>query len=129
MKKIRLLTLFVAILLVVTTLAGCGTVGTLDRIEDRVEKRLEEAESAFENTLRSSTPATAQTLTREEAEAIALKNAGLTGVTVTGLRSEYDIDDGIPEWEIEFYSGSWEYEYTIHAETGAILHSEKEIRD
>ena len=128
MKKYRLLVVFTAILLMAALFAGCGTARALDRAEDQVENRLDQAEKALENTLRSS-PTAAQMLTREEAESIALESAELTAEEITGLHSEYDIDDGVPEWEIDFYSGGWEYDYTIHAENGTILHSERDKRD
>ena len=128
MKKYRLLVVFTAILLMAALFAGCGTARALDRAEDRVENRMDQVEKALENALRSSTTA-AQTLTREEAESIALESAELTAEEITGLHSEYDIDDGVPEWEIDFYSGGWEYDYTIHAENGTILHSERDKRN
>ncbi len=65
-------------------------------------------------------------LTREEAEAIALAHVGLTREEVTRLRVEYDIDDGVPQYEVEFYKDGWEYDFEIHAETGAILSYEKD---
>ena len=65
-------------------------------------------------------------LTEAEAKAIALAHAGLT--EVTALEIEYDVDDGIPTYELEFESGQWEYGYEIHAETGEILDWEKEHR-
>ena len=65
-------------------------------------------------------------LTAEEAKAIALKHAGLTEAEVTGLRSEYDADDGVAHWDIDFRSGDFEYDYEVHAETGKVLKSEKE---
>lgn len=73
--------------------------------------------------------AAAPTLTAEEAEAIALAHAGLTAEQVTRLRSEFDRDDGVAQWEVEFRVGQMEYEYTIHAETGKILEWDKEIDD
>ena len=68
-------------------------------------------------------------LTREAAIAIALEHAGLTEADVTHLKAEFDQDDRTPEWEVEFRVGRMEYEYTIHAETGAILEWDKEIDD
>lgn len=68
-------------------------------------------------------------LTREAAIAIALEHAGLTEADVTRLKAEFDRDDRTPEWEVEFRVGRTEYEYTIHAETGAILEWDKEIDD
>ena len=68
-------------------------------------------------------PATAVTvsLTKEDAEAIALEHAGLTADQVVGLRTKYEIDDGVPVYEIDFHVDRIEYDYTIHAETGEIL--------
>jgi len=65
-------------------------------------------------------------LTKTEAEAIALKHAGVAVNQVKGLRSEFDIDRGIAHYEVEFRVGQWEYEYDIHAETGAVLYFEKD---
>ena len=60
-------------------------------------------------------------LTAAQVEALALADAGLPREQVKGLRTEFEWDDSIPEWEVEFYVGRTEYEYTIHGETGAIL--------
>ena len=68
-------------------------------------------------------------LTRQEALAIALAHAGLTADDVKRIECEYDVDDGVPEWEIEFRCGGMEYEYTIHAETGTILEWDRERDD
>lgn len=65
-------------------------------------------------------------LTKAEAEAIALKHAGFTAEQVKGLKSELDIDPGIAHYEVEFRVGQWEYDYDIHAETGAVLSFEKD---
>ena len=72
-------------------------------------------------------PAAAVTaeLTKEEAEAIALEHAGFTAEQVTGLRTKYEIDDGVPVYEIDFHVEWTEYDYTIHAETGDILECDR----
>ena len=67
------------------------------------------------------------TLTKEKAKTIALTHAGLAETEVTGLRVEYDMERGTPEWDVDFRSGDWEYDYEIHAETGAVIKSEKEF--
>lgn len=69
------------------------------------------------------------TVSASEAESIALDHAGLSAGEVKGLRSEYDVDDGVKEYEVEFRSGGWEYDYTIHAESGQILSWDKERDD
>ncbi len=65
-------------------------------------------------------------LTKTEAEAVALKHAGFAAGQVKGLRSEYDFDDGVVHYDVEFRAGQWEYEYEIHAQTGAVLSFEKD---
>lgn len=75
------------------------------------------------------TQPTPQPLTGENAQAIALTHAGLTVDQVTRLTVQYDVDDGTPEYEVEFRAGNWEYEYEIHAETGKILSWDKDYDD
>ena len=65
-------------------------------------------------------------LSREEARDIALNHAGFKKSQVKRLEIEYDVDDGIPEYSVEFYADGWEYDYEIHAETGKILEHHKE---
>ena len=65
-------------------------------------------------------------ITEEEAARIALDHAGLDQSQVSRLRVRYDRDDRIPEYDVEFREGRWEYEYEIHAETGTILSFEKD---
>lgn len=62
-----------------------------------------------------------------DAENLALKHAGTAAEQVTGLRSVYDLDDGVPEYKIKFRTGDWEYEYTVHAETGVIRDWDKDF--
>ncbi|MBQ3134730.1 MAG: PepSY domain-containing protein [Oscillospiraceae bacterium] len=69
---------------------------------------------------------TGDLLTRAQAEAIALNHAGLTAEQVWGLRSEFDIDDGVKVWDVEFRCDGWEYDYEIHAVSGAIRSFDKE---
>jgi uncharacterized membrane protein YkoI len=64
--------------------------------------------------------APAAQLSEDEALAIALDHAGFTAGEVTNLRIRLDTDDRTPDYEIEFRRGQLEYEYEIHAETGAI---------
>ena len=65
-------------------------------------------------------------ITRDEATAIALADAGFTADQVARLHTEFDFDEGRPEYDVEFHQGSYEYSYEIHAETGAILSRSKE---
>ena len=71
-------------------------------------------------------PAPAQAITKEDAQKIALDYLGLTADQVTRLRTSYEIDDRIPQYDVEFLEGDWEYEFEIHAETGKILSFDKD---
>lgn len=74
-------------------------------------------------------PAAASRITKEEAIAIALADAGFTQDQVTRLRAEFDYDDGRPEYEVDFHQDRCEYDYEIHAETGKILSRDKDLDD
>ena len=67
-----------------------------------------------------------QKLTREQAQKIALEHVGFTADQVTRLRTEYEVDDGIPQFDVEFHQGDWEYEFEIHGETGKIISYDKD---
>ena len=60
----------------------------------------------------------------EEAENIALGEAGLDRSAVALKPTEYDRERGNPVWEVEFYHENTEYDYEINADTGEILKKE-----
>lgn len=62
----------------------------------------------------------------EGAQAAALADAGLSAGEVTGMKVEPDRDNGRLAYEVEFWSGNSEYEYTIDGATGSILEYKKE---
>lgn len=68
-------------------------------------------------------------LTGEEAVAVALLHAGLNDSQVSRVEREFDWDDGVPTWDVSFRAGFWEYDYEIHAVTGAILKYDKDFDD
>ena len=88
-----------------------------------------EPASAPQQPVATEPPAAEEKLTREWAEEIALNHAGLTKDQVTRLKTEFDYDDGRPEYSVEFRHNGWEYDYEIHAQTGKILDWDKEYDD
>lgn len=42
------------------------------------------------------------------------------------LYTEYEMDDGIPQFDIELHQGDWEHEFEIHAKNGQILSYDKD---
>ncbi len=72
----------------------------------------------------------ADAISADTAKQIALDHAGLSAAEVQMDRAEYDLDDGVPEYEIKFRQGRKEYEYRIHAITGEVLtHHSEDDRD
>lgn len=68
-------------------------------------------------------------ISKEEAKASALKHAGLNESNISRYQIELEKENGVWKYDISFNSGNFEYEYTINAETGKIIKSEKEIID
>lgn len=64
----------------------------------------------------------------EKAKSIALDHVGLSSSQVTGMRAELDWDDGRAKYEVEFFSGNYEYEFEIDALNGTVLKSERDSR-
>ena len=64
-----------------------------------------------------------------KAKELALKHAGLSSKEVSFLQLKLDWDDGRMKYEVEFYSGTTEYDYDIDAVTGAILSSDRELEN
>lgn len=60
-------------------------------------------------------------LSEEEAKAAALEHAGVAEAEVTGMLVKLEKDDGILQYDVEFYAGDMEYDYEINAATGEIL--------
>lgn len=61
------------------------------------------------------------------AKEAALSNAGLTADQVAFTNIELDYDDGIAQYEIEFFANGTEYQYQINASTGAIMEMDTEF--
>lgn len=67
----------------------------------------------------------AATITEESAKTIALEHAGVTEASFH--RVELDTEDGREVYEVEFYTGNTEYDYTIARDTGEILSYDSDI--
>ena len=65
--------------------------------------------------------AAAATIDIEEAKRIALDHAGLSADEVKYMNAYLEYDDGIEQYEIQFYKGTTEYEYSIDAVNGTVL--------
>lgn len=70
-----------------------------------------------------------KTISKEEAEKIALNHAGLKASEVTRLRVELEKDNGRTYYEVDFRKGNYEYDYKIHSTTGKIVEWDKDFDD
>lgn len=65
----------------------------------------------------------------ERAKAIALSDAGLSAASVTFTEAKQDFDDGVPNYDLDFYTATHEYDYEINAKTGAIMDKSVEVNE
>lgn len=65
-------------------------------------------------------------ISQEQAKEIVLKHANLKSDQVKFGKIKLDYDDGVQEYDIEFYYNNKEYSYEIDANTGAILSYEQD---
>lgn len=64
---------------------------------------------------------TSSKITAEQAKYIALKHANLTIDKVKFDNIEYDTDNGLDKYDIDFHYNNQEYSYEIDTKTGEIL--------
>ena len=68
-------------------------------------------------------------ITEADAKQIALDHAGVSESETERMRVKLDRDDGVQEYEVNFYVGNREYDYDINAATGEIRSHDSEIDD
>lgn len=64
----------------------------------------------------------------EAAKSAALADAGVSAGDARFTKVRMDYEDGVPVYELEFYTAAHEYEYEIHAQTGAVFSRHAEAR-
>ena len=128
--KLKSITLLLVALLSISLLVGCSPKEVeqkLDAMEDSVEQQIDQVETKVDNAV---TPTQQSGYTPKisvaEAEATALAHAGFAADQVTGLRTELELDDRVPHYDVQFRQDYWEYEYEINADTGEIISFEKD---
>ena len=87
---------------------------------------------AVSNTISSTTDTAnkkSDLITKDQAKENALKHAGFDKAEVKFLKAEYDYEKGCETYEVEFRKDNFEYDYTIDAISGEILHFEKDFDD
>ncbi len=79
-----------------------------------------------ENELTYGSADTSSYIGEDTAIAAALADAGISADAASNIRTEFDCENGIIIYEIEFNSGGMEYEYDIDASSGTIVSSDVE---
>ena len=65
---------------------------------------------------------------QDRALEIALEHAGVNESDITQQRVELSNDDGVKEYEVEFYAGNQEYDYDIDAATGISVVTTRKLK-
>ena len=105
--------------------AATGTIRSFDsEIED--DYNIASAPSA---TPAAASASSGAAITEAEAKQIALDHAGVSESETERMRVKLGRDDGVQEYEVNFYVGNREYDYDINAATGAIRSYDSEIDD
>lgn len=103
--------------------ANSGKVASFDRELD-FHGKLQDFAQKISVADAVSVPAPSGEISAEEAQAIALRNAGVSSADRMKVKKDYD--DGMFVYEIEFVSGTTEYEMDISAADGSVLSFDKE---
>ncbi len=133
MKKIFLTVLLMAS--IIFTFSACGEAEIPQETPSQASKPIESSASKTASTVSENAPLTSQQtpsstqIDQARAKQIALSHAGIKAENAKALKIEFDRDDGIPSYEIEFRVGASEYEYDIHAQSGKILKAEKDDKN
>lgn len=88
-----------------------------------------DARTTKKKTTTTKQSASAKYIGIDKAKSAALSNAGKKSSDVTFTKAKLEKDDGVWQYEIEFISGDFEYEYEINAENGKIISQDKERMD
>ncbi|WP_294382457.1 PepSY domain-containing protein [uncultured Clostridium sp.] len=125
MKKLLIIS---SIIVATTSFMACGKV-TNNNSSTLIPNNSTAANqnNIIANNASNSTVNSNNKITIEEAKSIALKHSNLDESQVSFIRSEYDFDNGIEKYEIEFYYNNNKYEYEINAKTGDIISYDYDI--
>lgn len=113
MKKIIVL-MTVSTLMIASIFTGCTTPGSSQ--DSTPSTSMNETDKA-------------PTVSLDKAREIALAHAGVTAENVVFDDKEYDVDDGIAVYELEFTADGITYEYNVDAQSGEILSHEFSLDD
>ena len=111
-----------------TTAPGAGTTEN-GNAAGMTESTTETEAAASKTATETGNSGTDARISEDEAKEIVLKDAGVSEKDISGIRIKLEKDEGIWQYEVDFYAGDKEYDYNIDADTGKILSKDMEIDD
>ncbi len=110
-------------ILLVAAIVGCSTAyakpRTTEMTQSTLFERTETVSTGFSS--RTSASVTESYIGETEAKSIALAHARVNSADALRITCKLDYDDGVAEYDVEFWDGSKEYDYEINALTGNIM--------
>lgn len=105
-----------------------------EKVEAPVTEKATEENKAPE---KAEAPATKENTTKKKADnngkvsaevakQKALENADVKAEDAVFVKAEYDYDDRVPHYDVEFHANGYEYEYEVRASDGAVLDKDVE---
>lgn len=85
--------------------------------------------SSQKQTTQQTTQSAASTITRQQAQTIALQDAGVSASSAKFIQVKEDYEKGQAVYEVEFYANQTEYDYEIAKSNGAILAKDYDIEN
>ena len=119
-----------ALLAALFAFTACGTPNAADPVSSATQAKMQTEASgqSAENTAGSGAKNSSEEyIGLDKAKEIAMTQAGITGAEF--FDCDFDHENGTPVYEVEIESGGYEYDYEIHAVTGEVLKSGKDIDD
>ena len=134
MKKKALLAWIMIMIMAIGALAACGPKQEAAPAAEEPAVTEEAAPAAeetapVEETAPSADQAAGTEITEEQAKEIALADAGADAASAVFKKSGLEMDDGVQQYEFEFFANDMEYSYDIDVATGNILSREAEAMD
>ena len=126
MKK-QLLAWILIVIMTLAVLTACGAKQSEEQAPEPAPAT-EEAAPAQEEAPAANQESGSE-ITEDKAKEIALKDAGVDASAAVFKKANLDFDDGVKQYEVEFYANDTEYSYDIDAASGSIISKEAEAMD
>lgn len=112
-----------------TTYAPVRAIGEAMGLDVKFDSANRKVQLTTQDRLLAQSGTSSSYISADRAKEIALADSGLKEGTAVFLKVKLEQDDGRYQYDVEFYSGTTEYDYEIDAITGKILSADRELDD